>query len=232
MSTESAELGFSEVADELQALGYTAVCTAGGESALVSAASALGSFVGAQSVGITHLRATSSEVWLGRHTETLTDGAVPIRYFALGCLVPAAQGGETHLYDGRKAARLLVEMLRGAREVRIRYRSAYRPEVADHPLIVDDEQHGLVLRFRSATENNQVVAKPLGVSEADLYAAVEEAVSASLVLAHRWRAGDLLLVDNHMMLHARAPFAGARHMLRFRYDDPLHRTVIIARCDT
>jgi 8-oxo-dGTP diphosphatase len=45
-------------------------------------------------------------------------------------------------------------------------------------------------------------------------------VSRSLALIHSWRAGDLLLVDNHTMLQSRAPFAGMRHMLRFRYDDP------------
>ena len=60
----------------------------------------------------------------------------------------------------------------------------------------------------------------------------EDAVSRSLALIHSWRAGELLLVDNHTMLHSRAPFAGLRHMLRFRYDDPLHPTVIIGRCDT
>jgi alpha-ketoglutarate-dependent taurine dioxygenase len=54
-------------------------------------------------------------------------------------------------------------------------------------------------------------------------------VSRSLALTHSWHAGDLLLVDNHAMLHSRAPFAGLRHMLRFRYDDPLHPTVIIGR---
>jgi alpha-ketoglutarate-dependent taurine dioxygenase len=86
-----------------------------------------------------------------------------------------------------------------------------------------------VLRFRSSTENNEMIAKPVGISEADLYAAVEDAVSRSVALIHSWRAGELLVVDNHTMLHSRAPFAGPRHMLRFRYDDPLHRTVIIAR---
>jgi hypothetical protein len=30
---------------------------------------------------------------------------------------------------------------------------------------------------------------------------------------------ELLLVDNHAMLHLRAPFTRLRHILRFRYDD-------------
>jgi alpha-ketoglutarate-dependent taurine dioxygenase len=196
---------------------------------LIPAASAFGNVIGAHSFGVTHLRATGSDVWLGRHTETLTDAPVPIRYFALGCLIPAARGGETLLFDGRKAARLLAGSLHGAREIRIRYRSQYRPEIADHFLIVDDKQHGPVLRYRSATENNEIIAKPASISEASLYAAVEDAVSRSLALAHSWHAGELLLVDNHTMLHSRAPFAGLRHMLRFRYDDPLHPTVILGQ---
>ena len=86
-----------------------------------------------------------------------------------------------------------------------------------------------MLRYRSATENNEIITRPVGINEPDLYAAVEDAVSRSLALIHSWRAGELLLVDNHTMLHSRAPFAGLRHMLRFRYDDPLHRSIIIAR---
>lgn len=229
VSAEPGDIDFDKVGRGLEVLGYSVLRTARGEDALISSASAFGDLMGARSLGVTHLRATGSDVWLGRHTETLTDAPVPIRYFALGCLVPAVRGGETLLFDGRKAARLLAESLHAAREVRIRYRSQYRPEVADHSLIVDDERHGPVLRFRSATENNEMIAKPAGISESDLYAAVEDAVSRSLALIHLWRAGDLLLVDNRTMLHSRAPFAGLRHMLRFRYDDPLHPTVIIAR---
>ena len=60
-------------------------------------------------------------------------------------------------------------------------------------------------------------------------ALLERTVSRSVALVHSWRAGELLFVDNHTMLHSRAPFAGLRHMLRFRYDDPLHPTVIIGR---
>jgi hypothetical protein len=226
---EPADIDVSKIVRELEVLGYAVLRTTCGEDALISAASALGNVIGARSFGVTHLRATGSDVWLGRHTETLTDAPVPIRYFALGCLIPATRGGETVLFDGRKAARLITGSLPGAREIRIRYRSQYRPEVADHSLIVDDEQHGPVLRYRSATENNEIIAKSVGTSETGLYAAVEDAVTISLALIHSWHAGELLVVDNHTMLHSRAPFAGLRHMLRFRYDDPLHPTVIIAR---
>jgi hypothetical protein len=229
MSAEPCSVDLNNIGRGLESRGYLVLRTARGEDALLSTASALGNLIGAQSLGVTHLRATGSDVWLGRHTETLTDAPVPIRYFALGCLVPAARGGETLLFDGRRAARFLAGSLHGARELRIRYRSQYRPEVADHSLIIEDERRGPVLRFRSATENNEMIAKPVGISDADLYATVEDAVSKSLALIHSWHAGELLLVDNHTMLHSRAPFAGLRHMLRFRYDDPLHPTVIIGR---
>ena len=140
MSTMLSEIEFDAVAQELRNFGYAVVRTAGDEGMLMSAARALGLLVGARSFGYLHLRAVDSRVWLGRHTESLTDGPTPLQYFALGCLVPAAEGGETHLYDGSRAARLLAGLLPGAGEVRIRYRSGYRPEVSDHPLVVEHEQ--------------------------------------------------------------------------------------------
>ena len=131
MSAKLRDIDFNEIGTGLEVLGYSVLRTARGEHALISAASAFGSLVGARSFGVTHLRANGSDAWLGRHTEALTDGSLPIRYFALGCLVPATRGGETLLFDGRKAARVLAGSLRGAREVRIRYRSQYRPDIAD-----------------------------------------------------------------------------------------------------
>jgi alpha-ketoglutarate-dependent taurine dioxygenase len=216
------------VARDLKSFGYALVATDGGGQGLMSAAHGLGRCVGARSFGFAHLRAIGSNDYLGRHTESLTDGPVPLRYFALGCLVPAARGGATHLYDGADAARLLQGMYPEACEVRVRYRSAHRPESADHPLIVEHEELGPVLRYRSACEHNTVMARPMGLSDAELYAIVEGAVGAALVHVHTWRAGEVLLVDNHRMLHSRAPFTGLRHMLRVRYDDPVHQTVTLA----
>ncbi|HUA27724.1 MAG TPA: TauD/TfdA family dioxygenase, partial [Streptosporangiaceae bacterium] len=175
VDAEPGDIDFKKISRGLKVLGYSVLRTVRDEDVLISTASALGNVIGAQSFGVTHLRATGSDVWLGRHTETLTDAPEPIKYFALGCLVPAALGGETLLFDGRKTARLLAGSVPGAHKVRIRYRSQYRPDAADHSLIVDDDQHWPVLRFRSATENNELIAKPAGISEADLYAAVEDA---------------------------------------------------------
>jgi Taurine catabolism dioxygenase TauD, TfdA family len=222
------EIDYEAVAQDLKGFGYALVRTAGGEEALMSAARGLGRCVGAGGFGFVHLDAVGSDEWLGRHTESLTDGPTPLRYFALGCLFPAARGGATHLYDGSEAARLLVGLYPESRQVRIRYRSAHRAESSEHPLIAEHEQHGAVLRFRSACEHNTVTAGPVGLSDVELYKAVEGAVGAALVHVQMWRAGEVLIVDNHRMLHSRAPFAGRRHMLRVRYDDPLHQTVRLA----
>ena len=227
MTAMLSETDFEVVPERLQSLGYAVMHTAGDEESMMSAMRVLGSIVGARSFGYVHLCAEASGAWLRRHTESLTDGPVPLRYFALGCLVPAVEGGSTYLYDGGQAARLLLTRLPGAGEVRIRYRSAYRPEVSEHPLVVAHEHHGQVLRFRSASEYNTVVSMPAGLDETGMYAVVEAAVTVSLAHVHEWHVGDVLIVDNHRMLHSRAPFDGLRHMLRVRYDDPLHRTVTL-----
>jgi alpha-ketoglutarate-dependent taurine dioxygenase len=62
-----------------------------------------------------------------------------------------------------------------------------------------------------------------------MYAEVEAVLSDSVAVVHRWRPGDLLVVDNRAMIHAREPFTGTRQMIRYRYDDPHFKTVIIAQ---
>lgn len=215
------------VTERLKSAGFAIVRTAGNEEALMTAACHLGHAIGARSFGYLYLWAAGSAHWLGRHTESLTDSPEPLRYFALGCLIPATTGGTTHLHDGSHAARHLTRTSPGFRDVRIRYRSAHRPQVCEHPLIAKHAQFGEVLRFRSANEHNTVTAKPAGLDETELYAAVEQTLDESPGYAHSWNPGDLLIVDNHKMLHSRAPFTGLRHMLRVRYDDPLHQTVTL-----
>lgn len=121
------------VVNYLRNLGYAIVRTPGDSGTLMLAANDLGRLIGARSFGYVHLKAQGSPDWRGRHTESLTDGPTPLRYFALGCLVPAMEGGATHLYDGAQAARPLAGHFPGAGEVHISYRSAHRPEVSSHP---------------------------------------------------------------------------------------------------
>jgi alpha-ketoglutarate-dependent taurine dioxygenase len=113
-------------------------------------------------------------------------------------------------------------------KVRITYATHWRPNTATHPLLPDDPRHGPVLRYRSALDTNMVHGPlPSNMAEADLYDAVEAALDEALVIAHRWRPGDLLIVNNRTMIHSRQPFEGQRRMVRYRYDDPNFKTVII-----
>lgn len=217
----------NDLVDDLTIRGYALVRTAPNADALTEAATRFGAHIGATSIGIRSLEGINSPEWLSRHTEQLDDPH-PLRYFALGCLEPAFTGGATCLYDGRVAARTLLETHPELASVRITYATSWRPTIATHPLIFEDPTHGPVLRFRSALDTNTVLEPPpAGMSEAVMYGLVEAAIAESITVVHRWRAGDLLIVDNRAMIHARQPFTGTRRMIRYRYDDPHFKSVII-----
>ncbi|MGH2941548.1 MAG: TauD/TfdA family dioxygenase [Solirubrobacteraceae bacterium] len=60
---------------------------------------------------------------------------------------------------------------------------------------------------------------PPGWSEEFLYACVRNIVGRCVATDHLWRAGDVLVVDNYVTLHARSPFMGARRVVRVRITD-------------
>lgn len=216
-----------DLTEDLNVRGYTLIRTKPTQDALTTAATRFGAHIGAVSMGMKVLEGHSSPDWLPRHTENLSDPEL-LEYFALGCLKPSTTGGATCLYDGRTAARALLSRIPELAEVRITYTTSWRPNTATHPLLADAPQHGPVLRYRSALGTNSVQGPlPCDMSEAEMYEAVEAALTEALVIAHRWRAGDLLVVNNRTMIHSRQPFDGLRRMVRYRYDDPNFQTVII-----
>jgi hypothetical protein len=224
-----AAIDLDELVLDLDVRGYGIVRAAPKQEAMTAAAARFGAHVGAGWMGVRLLEAHGSADWLPRHTEQLDDPD-PLRYFALGCLEASDLGGATCLYDGRIAAQALLESRPDLAQVRITYSTEWRPTAATHPLVVDDPQRGAVLRFRSSLKTNFVHGPlPPLLSEAGMYAEVEAALSAAVAVVHRWRPGDLLIVDNRTMIHAREPFSGTRRMVRYRYDDPHFETVIIAR---
>ena len=155
------------------------------------------------------------------HTEGIYR-SVPPRYFMLGCVKPSATGGNTIVYDARKAAQLIGDE---------------RPELADASILYASKAHGIsaehrlvetrttadgsvsVLVFRDRTESNHLPTVPPGWSEESLYAYVRDAVRRCVLIDHPWRAGDILVVDNHVTLHARSPFIGTRRVVRLRIND-------------
>jgi hypothetical protein len=214
-----------DLSEDLQVRGYTLVRAEPNAEAMTEAANSLGTHLGARWMGTRTLEAASDPSWLPRHTEQLDD-TEPLRYFALGCLAPAKEGGATCLYDGRAAARALLAESPELASVRITYSTRWRPTKATHSLIASGAD-GPALRFRSKLETNHVVNLPAELDEDEMYGKVEAALAESVVLVHRWRAGDLLVVDNRAMIHSRQPFTGTRRMIRFRYDDPHYQTVTL-----
>lgn len=218
-----------DLTEDLNVRGYTLIRTTADPDAITRAATRFGAHIGANSIGIRTLEGDQAPQWLPRHTEQLDD-AQPLRYFALGCLKPSDTGGATCLYDGRAAARTLLETHPYLAKVRITYATNWRLTTATHPLILVGPEHGPVLRFRSAFDTNTVIGPlPAGMPEATMYGLVEAAIAEAITVVHRWRAGDLLIVDNRAMIHARQPYSGTRRMIRYRYDDPHFKSVIITR---
>lgn len=214
-----------DLAEDLHFRGYTLLRTQPEIEAMTAAASALGAHLNAGWMGRRVLESCGDPAWLPRHTEQLDDDE-PLRFFALGCLTPAVEGGATCLYDGRAAAHTLLAQRNDFASVRITYRTKWRPNHATHAL-VNADAHGPTLRFRSKLETNTVTELPADLTEGEMYGLVESALAEAVVLVHKWRAGDLLVVNNLAMVHARQPFKGTRRMIRFRYDDPHFRTVTL-----
>ena len=73
-----------------------------------------------------------------------------------------------------------------------------------------------VLVFRDKTESNHLKTLPPEWSEESLYACIRGALSRCVIKDHAWRRGDILVVDNHVTLHARSPFSGTRRLVRLR----------------
>jgi hypothetical protein len=155
------------------------------------------------------------------HNECIYSKSGVISYFALGCLQPSLNGGETRIFDARKAAKMIEKEYPELAKVRIYYTSnAYPNEGAEYPLVFEDPEYGKVLRYRAKTKSNFIKEIPKGYSENDIYQIVDEILSKCLVLAHKWNKGDILFVNNRITLHDRMPYVGSRIMLRVRFDDP------------
>lgn len=164
------------------------------------------------------LRGKGSDDFLEHHTESIYAQAGITPYFALGCVQPAEEGGETSVYDGRQAASRLETGFPEIARAEIEYTSlAYPKERSIHKVCTDG-----VVRFRAGTVSDKIVNLPVGYTSETFYKTVESVLDSCLVLEHRWQRGDILLVNNMITLHSRAPYKGLRTMVRVRYDEPLN----------
>lgn len=165
------------------------------------------------------LSADGHDEVLAAHCEgiSFTKGLVPV--FALGCSTAAKSGGETRVYDGRKAARLVLERFPKLASARVRYESLGNVgEGHEYPLVVEDGALGKVLRYRGRVETNRL-PDGLGLPEEEFYQSIDAVLAECIAVTHKWERGDVLFVDNRWTLHDRLPFVGHRRMLRIRYGD-------------
>lgn len=180
----------------------------------------VGKSLSTNSLGYHILESRHAPEKLPAHTEGISNAAGIIPYFALGCLQPSVYGGETRIFDGRRAARLAQQdsLLSG---VEIEYSALANPEAAKrHPLVVFER--GGVLRYRSKVVTNRLVQTRSELNEEEIYKRVDAILEESVIACHKWQVGDLLFVNNEITLHDRLPFSGKRRMLRVRYNDTEH----------
>ncbi len=175
-----------------------------------------------ENFGYHTLDATGSNDILALHTEGISNDSRIIPYFALGCIKPSSSGGETRLFDGRKAA-AAIDAIPGLNDVIIEYSALANPQARiRYPLVVTEGER--VVRYRSKVETNFII-KSGKFSEDEVYQHVDAIIQSCLLVSHKWEAGDLLFVNNLITLHDRLPFTGHRRMLRVRYDDTLNARI-------
>jgi alpha-ketoglutarate-dependent taurine dioxygenase len=160
------------------------------------------------------LQGSGSASSLPAHTECIYSPEV-LRYFALGCINPSQEGGNTRIFDARKAASLLEVIDPSICNILLEYRSNAYPDATGRHRVVENGR----VRFRSNGPTNKVI-NSLTYKDDELYSIVDKAIRDSLVSSVEWQKGDVLFVDNYNTLHDRESYRGNRKMLRVRYDDP------------
>jgi alpha-ketoglutarate-dependent taurine dioxygenase len=145
------------------------------------------------------------------------DGAfarVP-RYIVFHCLEPG-RGGETLFCDTpRLIAAAHPDEISRWQKISITYSTeklAHYGGRFTSPLIARHPQSGeTILRYAEPVDD-------LNPVHLEVHGALDRAGLARRLrdfsYAHTWRAGDLVVADNHALLHGRRAFQGARHLRR------------------
>ncbi|WP_192035623.1 TauD/TfdA family dioxygenase [Halomonas sp. YLGW01] len=165
---------------------------------------------------------TMTQRGLEPHTDNPYRDPIP-GYIWLHCLTNAADGGDSTLADGYRAAQLLRERDPAAFDCLTRVSPAfrYRDETtwleSEGPLIELDSQ-GRIFRVRYSNRTERVEALP--AEELAQYYAARQAfyqliTSDELTLNLKLDPGQMLIMDNYRLLHGRRAFelgGGVRHL--------------------
>jgi alpha-ketoglutarate-dependent taurine dioxygenase len=148
----------------------------------------------------------------------------PPGYQMLQGIRSATEGGENFLVDARAASRHLREVDRPAWEaltrtsVRFHRKQKAFERIVDAPIVRDDDR-GFMVRYSYFTLSP--FARPFDEME-HWYRAYDRFARLVRDRAHQYRftlaPGDVLLYDNHRMLHARTSFRGPRWVRGVYFD--------------
>lgn len=173
---------------------------------------------------------TTREVPL--HWDGAFAGRAPRLLFFHCVEAEAVDGGETVFVDTTRV------LARADDETRDRWRAlqlVYETEKVVHyggrfsaPVVGSHPRTGeAVLRFAEPVDDlNPVRVRAEGLAPLDSARMITELRRAThdpeAVLAHAWRAGDVVIADNHALLHGRRAFTGSerRHLRRVNVHDP------------
>jgi gamma-butyrobetaine dioxygenase len=155
------------------------------------------------------------------HTDNPYRDPVPTLQL-LHCLSNAAEGGDSGLVDGFKAAALLREEDPRAFElltttlVSFAWSDAHASLRADRPMIdIDTTGHIREVRFNNRSMQALRLEGDAAAAFYDAYRHFAEIIARpDLLVTFRLDAGDCVIFDNTRLLHARTAFAetGARHL--------------------
>lgn len=157
------------------------------------------------------------------HADSTFNSGPPVKYIGMQCLTAPEVGGETLVARSaaffENAPKDLLETMRNiVIEYRNRVDSYYkdRPE-GDHPRLApiqidpDTGERKIVVGFTDPNDplrtHDAAVVGYDPKNSATLLHRIEEALHLPDVLyAHRWRVGEIMVLDNRRVLHGRAAF--------------------------
>ncbi|MEU6587035.1 TauD/TfdA family dioxygenase [Nocardia sp. NPDC046763] len=166
------------------------------------------------------------------HADSIFNAGPSVKFIGMQCVTAPAAGGETLIsntaafFDNAPA-----DLIESVRDIVVEYRNRidgyYKDGVAgEHPRIVpvqvdpDTGVERLVMGFSDPEDpmrtHDAVVVGYSDSDSAELLRRIEEILYLPNVMySHKWRVGQLMVIDNRRVLHGRAPFEGqARKLIR------------------
>lgn len=143
-------------------------------------------------------------------------------FFMLACVKAADTGGANRVYDGEKAAEIILAEAPELSSVRMTYNAEHYDGVSTTVPLLRDFGSGDVLTFRQKFPFNEVGGLPEGLGEDEFYDYMDDVLDRCVEFEHLLQPGEVLLVNNYKTLHVRTAYTGLRKIIRVRVDDPAY----------